>query len=72
MLQKRQKHWLIELNYDKNIQQFIKILNLHNQDEESMIAKYRCKVKEDNTSVSNWNEHFDKLKEAHSEEQDSN
>ena len=37
-----------------------------------MIAKYRCKVKEDNTSVNNWNKHFDKLKETHSEEQDLN
>ena len=38
-----------------------------------MIAKYRYKVKEDETTnVNNWNEHFDKLKETHSEEQDSN
>ena len=38
-----------------------------------MIAKYRCKVKEGKTrNVNNWNEHFDKLKETHSEEQDSN
>ena len=39
-----------------------------------MIAKYRSKVKEDETwNVNNWNKHFDKLKElTHSEEQDSN
>ena len=38
-----------------------------------MITKYRCKVKEDETrNVNKWNEHFDKLKEIHSEEQDSN
>ena len=38
-----------------------------------MIAKYRNKVKEDETrNVNNWNKHFDKLKETHSKEQDSN
>ena len=38
-----------------------------------MIAKYRSKVKEYKTkTVSNWNKHFVKLKETHSEEQDSN
>ena len=65
---------LIELNdYYKNIQQFIETLNLPNYNEESMVAKYRCKVKEDETrNVSNWNKHFDKLKDTHSEEQDSN
>ena len=74
ILEEREKHWLIKLNdYDKNIQQFIKTLNLPNYNEESMIAKYRCKVKEGKTrNVNNWNEHFDKLKETHSEEQDSN
>ena len=35
ILEKRQKHWLIELNdYDKNIQQYIKTLNLAYYDEE--------------------------------------
>ena len=44
----------------------MKTLNLSNNDEESIIAKYRCKVKEDETrNVNNWNEHFDKLKEKH-------
>ena len=38
-----------------------------------MVAKYKSKVKEDETrNVNNWNKHFDKLKETHSEEQDSN
>ena len=38
-----------------------------------MITKYRSKVKEDETrNVNNWNKHFDKLKETHSEEQDWN
>ena len=38
-----------------------------------MIAKYRSKVKEDKTrNVNNWKKHLDKLKETHSEEQDSN
>ena len=38
-----------------------------------MIAKCRSKVKEDETrNVNNWKKHFDKLKETHSEEQDSN
>ena len=31
-----------------------------------MIAKHRCKVKEDETrNVNNWNENFDKLKKKH-------
>ena len=35
ILEKRRKHWLIELNdYDKNIQQYIKTLNLAYYDEE--------------------------------------
>ena len=70
----RQKHWLIEINdCDKNIQQFVKTLNLPNSDEESMISKYICKVKEDETrNVNNWNEHVNKLKQTHSEEQDPN
>ena len=38
-----------------------------------MTAKYRSKVKEDKTrNVNNWNKHLDKLKETHSEKQDSN
>ena len=38
-----------------------------------MIAKYRSKVKENETrNVNNWNKHFDKLKETHSEEKGSN
>ena len=38
-----------------------------------MIAKYRSKAKEDKTrNVNNWKKHLDKLKETHSEEQDSN
>ena len=67
ILEERQKHWLIEVNdYDQNIQQFVKTLILPNNDEESMIASYRCKVKEDETrNVNNWNEHFNKLKEKH-------
>ena len=70
----RQKHWLIEINdCDKNIQQFVKTLNLPNSDEESMISKYICKVKEDETrNVNNWNEHVNKLKQTHSEEQHPN
>ena len=51
-------------------------LNLPNNNEESIIAKYRCKVKEDGARyVNNWNDNFDifdKLKETHSKEQDSN
>ena len=44
----------------------MKTLNLSDNDEESIIAKYRCKVKEDETrNVNNWNEHFSKLKEKH-------
>ena len=47
--------------------------NRANYDEESIIVKYRCKVKEDETrNVINWNEHFGKLKETRSEEQGSN
>ena len=55
-----QKHWLIELNdYDKNIQQFLETLSLANNDKETMIAKYRRTVKEDETgNVNNWNKHF--------------
>ena len=45
-------------------------LNLPNNNEESIIAKYRCKVKEDGARyVNNWNDNFDifdKLKETHS------
>ena len=65
---------MIELNdYDKHIQQFVETRSLPNNDNESMIAKYRSKVKEDETrNVNNWNKHFDKLKETHSEEQNSN
>ena len=38
-----------------------------------MIAKYSCKVKKDQTkNLNNCKENFDKLKEAHSEEHDSN
>ena len=38
-----------------------------------MIAKYRFKVEKSVArNVNNWNEHFDKIKETHSEEQDSN
>ena len=72
ILEERQKHWLIKLNdYDKNIQHYIKTLNLSNYDEESMIAKYRCKVKENETrNVNKWNENFDKLKETHPEKHD--
>ena len=45
-------------------------LNLPNNNKESIIAKYRCKVKEDEARyVNNWNDNFnifDKLKETHS------
>ena len=38
-----------------------------------MLSKCRSKVKEDETrNANNWNKHFDKLKETHSEEQGSN
>ena len=38
-----------------------------------MIAKYRSKVKENETrNVNNWDTHFDKLKETDLEEQDLN
>ena len=38
-----------------------------------MLSKCRSKVKEDETrTANNWNKHFDKLKETHSEEQGSN
>ena len=37
-----------------------------------MITKYRSKIEEDETKNVNWNKHFDKLKEMHSGEQDSN
>ena len=38
-----------------------------------MIAKYSSKVKENETrNINNWNKHFDKLKETHSEEKGSN
>ena len=48
-------------------------LSLPNNDKESMIAKYRSKVKEDETrNINNWNKDFDKLKKPHLEEQDSN
>ena len=53
ILEKHQKYWLIQLNdyelndYDKNIQQFVKILSLPNNDKKSVIAKYRSKVKQD-------------------------
>ena len=41
--EKRQKHWLIELNdYDRNIQQYIKTLNLAYYYEELLTTKYRC------------------------------
>ena len=34
ILEESQKHWLIELNdHDKNIQQYIKALNLANHDQ---------------------------------------
>ena len=47
-------------------------LSLRNNDKESIILKYRSKVKEDERkNVKSWNKHFDKLKETHSEEQDS-
>ena len=74
ILKERQKHWLTELNdHDKNTQQFVETVSLRNNDKESIIAKYRSKVKEDETrNVSNWSKHFDKLKETYSEEQDSN
>ena len=69
ILEERQKYLLIELNeYDKNIQQFIKTLGLPTDGKVSMIAKYRSKVKEDETrNVNNSNKHFDKLKEMHLE-----
>ena len=74
ILEERQKHWLTELHdHDKNTQQFVETVSLRNNDKESIIAKYRSKVKEDETrNVSNWSKHFDKLKETYSEEQDSN
>ena len=47
LLEECQNHWLIKLyDYDKTIQQFAKALNLPDNIEESMIAKYRSKVKE--------------------------
>lgn len=51
----------------------MKTLNLPNNYKESLIAKYRCKFTEDEASnVGNWNEYFDKLKETHSKEMNSN
>ena len=63
IVKERQKHWLIKLNdYDKNFQQFVETLSLTNNDKESMITKYRKKVKEDETrNLNNRNKHFDKL-----------
>ena len=58
-----QTKWLWE-----NIQQFNQTPSLPNNDKESMITKYRSKIKEDETKNVNWNKHFDKLKEMHSEE----
>ena len=50
ILKERQKHWLTELNdHDKNTQQFVETVSLRNNDKESIIAKYRSKVKEDET-----------------------
>ena len=50
-----------------------KLFILPNNDKESMIAKYRSKVKEDETrNINNWNKDFDKLKKSHLEELDSN
>ena len=68
------KHRLIELNdYDKNIQHFVETLSLPNSNKESMVAKYKRKVKEDETrNANNQNKRFDKLKEMHWEEQNSN
>ena len=62
ILEELQKHRSIELNdYDKNIQQFVETLSLSHNDKESMIAKYRSKVKEDKTrNVNNWNKNFNK------------
>ena len=73
VLEERQKHWLVKLNeYDKNIQQFVKTFNLPNNDQESMIAKYRCQVKENEaTNVNNWYWHFIKFKETRLEKHDS-
>ena len=43
----------------------MKTPNLPFNDEESMIAKYGCTVKEDKRrNVNNWNENFNKLKET--------
>ena len=43
-----------------------------NNNKESITTKY-SKIKEEETrNVNNWNKHFNKLKETHSEEQDSN
>ena len=51
----------------------INTFNLPKFHEESKIERYKCKVKENETrNVNNWNEDFDKLKETHSEKQDSN
>ena len=63
IVKERQKHWLIKLgDYDKNFQQFVETLSLTNNDKESMITKYRKKVKEDETrNLNNRNKHFDKL-----------
>ena len=73
ILEERQKRWLVKLSQcDKNIQQFVKTFNLPNNDEESMIAKYRCQVKENEaTNVNNWYWHFNKFKEILLEEHDS-
>ena len=62
ILEKRQKHRLIELNdCNKNTLEFVKNLNLPKNNEESMIGKYRRKVKEDETrNLNNWNEYFQK------------
>ena len=46
-------------------------ISLPNNDKESMITKYRSKIKEAKSrNVNNGNKHFDKSKQMHSEEQD--
>ena len=63
IVKERQKHWLTKLSdYDKNFQQFVETLSLTNNDKESMITRYRKKVKEDETrNLNNRNKYFDKL-----------
>ena len=46
ILEESQKHWLIELNdHDKNIQQYIKALNLANHDQRQQSINVKLKFR---------------------------